>query len=271
MTQDRSAPGSADYRSPTNPNEPFFHLKDGLFVPTDSARGPWSMESLHGRVLAGLFARCLELEYGEATFQFTRLTIDMFRLPNRSPIDVRTELIREGNRIKVADAIAFQEGAEIGRARAVLLRRAEEPANPVWKPDNWDAPMPQDAGPPRTTLSGMWDTWMLPPSKSGQKRVWLRELHPLVDAEPLTPFVRLAGCADYASPLANAGPGGLDYVNADITLYLHRLPVGEHIGFEVSSHESKDGIAVGDTTVYDIEGAIGRSIVCAVVNRRLRT
>jgi acyl-CoA thioesterase len=69
--------------------------------------------------------------------------------------------------------------------------------------------------------------------------------------------------------LANAGAHGLDYVNADITLYLHRLPVGEYIGFEVSSHESSEGIAVGDTTVYDIEGPIGRSVVCAVVNRRM--
>src|SRR5688500_9534647 len=131
MTQDRTAPGTADYRSPTDPNEPFFRLTDGLFVPTDSARGPWSTESRHGRVLAGLFARCLEIEYGDEAFQFTRLTIDMFRLPNRAPIEVKTELIREGNRIKVADALAVQEGAEIGRARAVLLRRAEEPENPV--------------------------------------------------------------------------------------------------------------------------------------------
>ena len=252
-------------------DEPFFRRDGNLFVPTANARGPWSPNSLHGRVLAGLFARCLEKAYGEEGFLFTRLTIDMFRLPNLEPIEVKTELIRQGNRIRVADAIAWSEGVEIGRARGVSLKHAEEPENPVWKPETWDAPRPEDAGPPRDTLSGMWDTWILPPSAIGQKRVWLRERHPLVEGEALSPFVRVAGCADYASPLANAGRGGLDYVNADITLYLHRLPVGEYIGFEVASHESAEGIAVGDTTVYDTEGAIGRSIVCAVVNRRLRT
>jgi hypothetical protein len=160
---------------------------------------------------------------------------------------------------------------EIGRARAVQLRKAEAPDNPVWKPQTWDAPRPEDAGAPQESLQGMWQTWRLPASAIGQKRVWLREKYPLVEGEPLTPFVRVAGCSDYASPLANMGERGLDYVNADITLYLHRLPVGEYIGFEVDSHESQDGIAVGDTTVYDVEGAIGRSVVCAVVNRRMRS
>jgi hypothetical protein len=251
--------------------EPFFRRDGDLFVPTRRAVGPWGTESLHGRVLAGLFGRCLEEAYGsDDSFMFTRLTIDMFRLPNLSPIEVRTETVREGNRIRVADATAISEGVEIGRARGVLLKKSEAPDNPVWKPATWNAPQPEDAGPPRDSLNGMWDTWVLPRSGDGRRRVWLKERHQLVEGEELTPFVRVAGCADYASPLANAGRSGLDYVNADITLYLHRLPVGEYIGFEVASHESAEGIAVGDTTVYDVEGAIGRSVVCAVVNRRLR-
>jgi hypothetical protein len=249
--------------------EHFFKRDGDLYVPTPRAVGPWNPNSLHGRVLAGLLARSLEEAYGDEALQFTRLTVDMFRLPSLEPIAITTETIREGNRIRVTEAVAVSEGQEIGRARAVQLRKAEAPDNPIWRPQPWDAPMPEDAGPPRDALRGMWDTWVLPPSALGQKRVWLKERHQLVEGEELSPFVRVAGSADYASPLANAGAHGLDYVNADITLYLHRLPVGEYIGFEVSSHESSEGIAVGDTTVYDIGGPIGRSVVCAVVNRRM--
>ena len=36
--------------------------------------------------------------------------------------------------------------------------------------------------------------------------------------------------ADFTNPLANSGDQGLEFVNADYTLYLHRLPVGEWIG-----------------------------------------
>lgn len=255
----------------SNPDEPFFRSENGLFVPSPSARGPWNPNSLHGRVLAGLLGRCLEQAHGDEALQFTRLTVDMFRLPNLEPIEVKTEVIRAGNRIRVADAVARSEGVEIGRARGVMLKRAEAPDSDAWSPPNWDAPHPSEAGPPRQALSGMWDTWILPPSAAGQKRVWLRELHPLVDDEPLSPFVRCAVSADYASPLANSGPKGLFYVNADITLYLHRMPVGEYIGFEVDSHQGAEGIAVGDTTMYDVEGAIGRSVVCAVANRRMGT
>lgn len=179
MTQDTTSetPEASTFKA----GGPFFKRDGELFIPTPSARGPWNPNSLHGRVLAGLFGRALEQAYGDGTLQFTRLTIDMFRLPNLTPIEIETVLIREGNRIRVADAVARSEGVEIGRARGVMLKRAEEPENPVWKPGNWDAPRPEDAGPPRNTLSGMWDTWNLPPSATGQRRVWLRERHPLVE------------------------------------------------------------------------------------------
>jgi acyl-CoA thioesterase len=94
----------------------------------------------------------------------------------------------------------------------------------------------------------------------------LRETHALVAGEALTPFVRVAGSADFVSPLANSGDSGLHYVNADITLYLHRLPEGEWVGYEVSSHQSDAGIAVGDCTLYDERGAIGKSAVAAIVS-----
>ena len=41
---------------------------------------------------------------------------------------------------------------------------------------------------------------------------------------------RAALSADFASPLANSGPAGIDYINADLTLHLGRLPEGEWIG-----------------------------------------
>ena len=87
--------------------------------------------------------------------------------------------------------------------------------------------------------------------------------------EALTPFVRCAVAADFTSPLANMGSKGLSFVNADITLYLQRLPATEWLGFEVASHQSVDGIAIGETTLYDEVGPIGKGLVCAVANRRM--
>ena len=90
------------------------------------------------------------------------------------------------------------------------------------------------------------------------------------EGEPLTPFMRAAIAADFTNPFANSGEGGLNFVNADVTLYLHRLPVGEWVGFEVSGHHSAQGVAVAECTVYDEDGPIGRSTVCSVANTHRR-
>ncbi len=69
-------------------------------------------------------------------------------------------------------------------------------------------------------------------------------------------------------PVRQFGSAGLQFVNADITLYLNRLGRGEWLGFEVASHQANEGVAVAECAIYDEAGPIGRSIVCAVANRR---
>ena len=61
----------------------------------------------------------------------------------------------------------------------------------------------------------------------GPRRLWMSEVRELVEGVPMTPFVHVATGADFASPFANAGDQGLGYINSDVTIYLHRLPVHE--------------------------------------------
>ena len=197
----------------------------------------------------------------------------MFRLPRIAPIEVTAGVVREGRRIRVLEGAMTSEGREIARASAVLLRRAEHPPGQVWTPDPWDAPHPDELETQESSGDWvpMWETRPIGGQTFGgrtRKRAWLREIHPLVAGEPLTPLVRVAGSADFASPLANSGDQGLHYVNADITLYLQRLPVDDWIGYEVASHQSAEGIAIGDCTLYDPTGPIGKSLVCAVAQPR---
>lgn len=231
---------------------------------------------MHGRVIAGLLARSFETDYGDAAFHFARLTSELFRQPPMAPLEVTTTLIREGNRIKVADGTVTSGGVEIARGRTVMLRKADQPEGAVWSPPNWDVPLPEEIEPPRQEWSPgrrpIWETRPITRQWGGteQKRVWLRETRQLIDGEPLSQFVRVALAADYTNPFANSGDRGLSFVNADITLYLHRLPVNEWVGFEVASHQSEEGVAVAECALYDVRGAIGRSLVCAVANQRSR-
>jgi hypothetical protein len=254
---------------------PAFFTRDGDdFVPTSHAVGPWNPNSLHGRVVAGLLGRTLWLNHGDEAFHPTRLTVDMFRLPTLAPLQVLTEAVRDGNRIRVADGVIVQEGVEVARGRIVLLKRGEDPHDDTWRPPTW-----QVAGPDEIEVKGpapfanIWETRPINYTQGvvEQRRTWLRETRLLVAGEALTPFVRCAVAADFTSPLSNMGSTGLHFVNADITLYLHRLPSTEWLGFEVASHQSQDGIAVGETTLYDESGPIGKGLVCAVANRRMGT
>jgi hypothetical protein len=253
-------------------NEPFFTRQDGAFIPQPVARGPWDPKSLHGRVIIGLLAFEIEQRHGDPDMVPARLTVDMYRLPDFSPVEVATRVVRDGYRIKVIDAEFISGGVSMGRATCQLLRRTEAPEGTVWTPPNWDAPKPDDlpVPEPRAGMGGMWA--MRPISggmgQAGPRRTWMAEVREMVGGAPLTPFQRVALAADFASPFANAGDAGLKYINTDATLYLHRPMAGEWIGLEVVNHGATDGVAIGECWLYDVDGPVGTATVAALAQKR---
>ena len=255
-------------------NEPFFTIEGTHYVPTPASRGPWNPNSLHGRVIAGLLGAEIERLHGSAAFMPARLTVDMYRLPDLSPVEVVTRVVREGKRIKVIDAEFISGGVSAGRATCQLLLRTENPAGNVWKPTPWEVPAPADIAPPadgRSGMGGMWATRRIAGDFGtvGQKRIWMSEVRELVAGRALTPFVRVAVSADFASPFANAGDAGLEFINSDVTVYLHREPRTEWIGYEVVNHGATDGVAIGECFLYDEDGPIGSAACAALAQRRM--
>ena len=106
----------------------FFTLDGGEYVPTRYARSAWSDEMVNGPAVVAAAARALELEHGRDGFQPARLTVDLFSPVRVDPLTVRTEAVRSGNRIQVADAHVVQGGTTVARATLVQLRRGDEPA-----------------------------------------------------------------------------------------------------------------------------------------------
>jgi hypothetical protein len=224
---------------------------------------------LHGRLLAGLAAQALERDTGETEFQFVRLTVDLFRSPPMAPVQVSTKLVRDGHRVRAADASVTSAGIEVARVSALMLRRAEQPPVRIWQAAEWSVPGPDELSP-----VGEMPFQIVPITPGGfeavdQKRFWIRDTEQLIEGEDLSPFVRAALAADFASPLANSGEGGVRFINADITLYLSIEPRSEWLGLEVGNHLSAAGVAVGQCTLYDTVGAIGHIAVAAVANAAL--
>ena len=255
--------------------EPFFLREGASFIPQPIARGPWNTASLHGRVMIGLLAREIERAQPDPDFIPARLTVDMYRLPDLSPIEVKVRTLREGGRLRLYEAELFSGGKSSARAVCQWLRRSATPEGRVWSPPNWDAPPPEQIPAPTDRRQGMGGMWATRPitgafGELGPRRLWMSEVRELIGGEPLTPFTRVAVAADFASPFANAGEKGLAYINSDVTLYLCRLPVGPWIGFEVTNHQASDGVAIGETFVYDERGPIGSATVAALAQHRER-
>jgi hypothetical protein len=123
---------------------PFFAKRGDAFIPNPVCNGPWDPNSMHGRVVIGLLAHAIEERHGSDEFVPARLTVDMFRLPNiQTPVEITTNLIRDGKRIKVVEAEFISGGTSMARASCQLLRRTENAPGNVWSSENWDAPLPE--------------------------------------------------------------------------------------------------------------------------------
>ncbi len=246
-----------------------FEYRDQLFYPTPASQGPWGPNSLGGRSVVSLLAFTLEQAVGSDEYLPARLTVDMYRLPDFSPIDIQLKVIRDGYRIKVMDAEFVANGETMARASCQFLRRTENTTIPVWGPSSWDAPAPEDV--PTAGEQMGWERRIFEGGMNqfGKKRLWLSDRREVVSGNPLTPFLRAALIADFANPLSNSGDGGLAYINSDVTLYLHRLPVDEWIGMEVVNHAATDGVAIGECWMYDRVGRIGSSSVTGLAQKRV--
>ncbi|MGH3292655.1 MAG: hypothetical protein ACRDP7_12685, partial [Trebonia sp.] len=195
------------------------------------------------------------------------------------PVRVSTSPVRTGRRIAVLDVTIEQDDGPVGQGRIVLLRRSEQPAGNFRTAPAWDAPTPLQLGPAQAfrghRWTPPWESWRVggqdTPGGMMGDGLWIRDTHPLITGEPLTPLVQLAMAADLSSPVSNSSDRGLSFINADYTVYLGREPAGEYVGIQPSAHISHHGVAAGQCVVHDLDGPVGFVTTAAVANRTMGT
>ena len=255
---------------------PPFFIPDGeRFVATLSTRGPWSPTHQHGGPPTALCARALERAAGEGTLTM-RLTFDFFRPIPITALSVKTEVVRAGRKVQRLRAVLLDErGDELMIATAVALRTSsplasrrgdDEPAIPP--PDGADAfPFPffeETMGYHRAIEAriarGEWG--------QGATASWIRSRVPLVAGEPLSPVQRTLIAADSASGLAVVlSKKDYSWLNADLTVALHRPPEGEWIGMDGSTTVEPIGAGLTRARLWDTSGPIGVSLQTLVVEK----
>ena len=257
---DKNSPSSAVARR-------HLHAQSGLERSMGPELDAWSRRHRSARPRDRGASRLRRIRPGKADGRHVPVT------EHPTPMEVTTKLVRDGMRIKVVEA-EFLPAAPAWRApHASYCVKTENAPGNVWSPSNWDAPLPDDDPepdrPPARHERQMDDAADRGAMGSlGPRRLWMSEVRELVEGVPMSPFVHVATGADFASPFANAGDQGLGYINSDVTLYLHRLPVTRWVGFDVVNHHATDGIAIGECWLYDEKGPIGTSTVAALAQRK---
>jgi hypothetical protein len=249
---------------------PAFTLDDDLLVPTEFAVSPWSDEMVNGRHVAGLVAWAVERDHpteGDG-LRAGRLTVDMFRAVPMQPLRLTTRVARAGRRIAVVDVSLRSGDVEVTRGSVLRLAAAEHPDGSPWAPDS-DMPDPEPMPSIGRLPTMAFDLRGDPPLGQGRGRSWLRELGDFVAGEAPSPLVRAALAADFVNPLANSAPGGLRFINADLTVHLARYPRGEWVGLESVGHVGADGVAVGSAWLHDRDGRFGQCLTTALPDGRI--
>jgi hypothetical protein len=106
-------------------------------------------------------------------------------------------------------------------------------------------------------------------TEPGPSAAWLRQLVPLVAGEEPTPVQRLMVAAD----CANGVGAPLDvsewlFVNTELTVHLHRAPVGEWIGVDAATVVGPSGLGTVSALLHDERGHTGRSGQALIVRPR---
>jgi hypothetical protein len=71
--------------------------------------------------------------------------------------------------------------------------------------------------------------------------------------------------ADLANMVGNRGDAGVQFINADVTMALARLPAGPGIGLADQRVED-DGISVATAVMFDRSGTVGSVTVTALAD-----
>ncbi|MGK8485433.1 hypothetical protein [Nocardia asiatica] len=97
-------------------------------------------------------------------------------------------------------------------------------------------------------------------AEPGPAVCWIRIKHPIVAGTDPSPLERTLAAADSGNGVSAV----LDwskylFINTDLTVTLHRQPVGEWVCLDAVTYPQPHGIGMAESALYDEKGPLGRS------------
>lgn len=265
----------------------FEPVGDDRYQATELARGPWDPDACHGGPPAALVGGALEAAIadfardelgGDVSFFPARVTVELLRPVPLTELAVTTDVRRPGRRICLADAaLADHTGKVCLRATLAAIRchsfdrpmsddvpRPDPPAKGwgVKVASGFDDPMFAREGVEHRVVAGRFED-------PGPATDWIRLAVPVVEGRETTPLERVLAAADFGNGVSKwFDMTEALFLNPDLTVNLHRLPVGEWVCIDAVTRIGPDGVGLAESLLFDEQGPIGRATQSLLVEAR---
>lgn len=255
-----------------------------VFESTPLAAAGWYDDGQHGGVVSALLARAIEGVPTLVPMNISRVTVELFRVVPTVPLRVTARVVREGKRIQVVEAsMADLEGLELAKAVGLRLRDTLLDLPPEALPPAHTPALPSSVAPPDMSRWGVGVQGKVMFHRQGTEvrevegtfeqlgptTAWLRMTVPLVAGEQPSPLQRVMVAADFTNGLSRrVRSSEYLFMNADLTVHLHRVPAGEWIGVEADADYDVSGRAIAFSSLFDTSGPIGRATETLYIEER---
>ena len=253
-----------------------FRVDGHTIVTGPGAAGPWDATMQHGAAPSSLVTWIAEQTPSPAPMQVVRVSVDLLRPVPVAPLTFATEILREGRKIQLIGVTLLAQGVVVVRATVLRIRIAQPalPGDIADEPLAWPGPgdsrelkhntsrNPFLAG---LSMRGAHGDFL----SLGSAAIWYRLDRPIVEGQPVSQAMR----AVVASDFCNGTSALLDFrthtfINADLTVNLARLPVGDWILLDATSWIGPDGSGIAAAKLGDINGYFGRAVQSLVIENR---
>lgn len=252
--------------------EAFYHPDPAdpeLFHSTELTRGPWSPDAQHAGPPSALLGHVIERCEPRPGFRVGRVAVEILGPVPIAPLRVRARVVRPGRSVELIEATVDTERGPVLKATAWRLRVAdpevEIPAaaltsgvypGPDTVPAGAEFPSTQPVGfhtgIEYRFVAGSFD-------EPGPAVCWIRLRYPIVSGTAPSPLERTLAAADSGNGVSAV----LDwqrylFINTDLTVTLHRQPVGEWVCLDAVTYPERSGIGMAESRLYDEKGPVGR-------------
>lgn len=254
----------------------FVPLGDGRYAAQEHTRGPWSPDHQHAGPPAALLGGALQHVLGDGLV--ARVTVEILRPVPIAELTVRSEVVRPGRSVRLAEATLADDDGPVLLARAWAIRTEALELPWAYAHEEVPAPVPPERATEEPFFAVPWDVGYHTAMEvrfvrggftvPGPAFAWMRPRVPIVAGEDVTPLQRVLVGADSGNGLSASLPlDGWLFINTDLTVHLHREPAGTWVGFDAATTLEPHGVGLATTVVVDEAGPIGRGLQSLLVGR----